>query len=121
MFERTFAVINRARKVNDEQNHIADRKNKKLMRVVSRRRGVSDELRVISRRQPDNDDQRRQRDARHSHRHMQFDIFRANQRDLRDEIKNPNRHHDAVRVNERVSDRSYVKKCAEIIRLEVSG
>ncbi len=68
-----------------------------------------------------NHDQHGERNSRNSHTHIQFYILRADKSDLRREIINPQRHNNAVRVNQKIRNRSDIeKKTAEIISLKIS-
>jgi hypothetical protein len=77
-------------------------------------------LRVIGGRGPNDDDERRQSYADQPQRHVQPDVLRADERDLRREVGDPQRHHYTVRMHQFVGDRWDVEEGAEVVGLEVA-
>jgi hypothetical protein len=77
-------------------------------------------LRVVGGCHPDDGDERGKGHADHPHRHVQPDVFSADERDLRREVDDPQRHHHGVPVHEHVGDRRDIEEGAEVVRPEVA-
>jgi len=120
VFGRAFAVIDGSGKENDEQDHVDRRHKEERVRIDAGRAVSADHQRIPRSGHPDDHDESRQCDAGKSHRHVQLQVFAADERDLCDEVDHPRRHYHPVRMHKRIRQRLCTEKRAEIIRSRIS-